>query len=150
MTDRSFEAANVEATAELADLISSLSAEDFARVGEEGWSIGVLLAHMACWDRMVMARWNRATAAGEACPPDLPDFVADLVNEALPPTWRALTSDAVSTLVLDAAADADVLVAALPDVSVDAAVAAGRGRLVDRSLHRHDHIAQIQQILAAG
>jgi hypothetical protein len=150
MTDRSFEAANVEATAELADLLASLSAEDFARVGVDGWSVGVQFAHMACWDRMVIARWNRAIAAGDAGPADLPDGVADFVNEALVPTWAALTSATVSTLVLDAAADVDVLVAALPDASVDAVVAAGRPRLVDRSLHRRDHVDQIRRALGGA
>jgi hypothetical protein len=50
-------------------------------------------------------------------------------------------------LVLDAAADVDVLVAALPDASVDAVVSAGRPRLVDRSLHRRDHVDQIRRLL---
>lgn len=147
MTDRAFEAANVEATAALADLVASLDDEDFDRAGDDGWSVGVVLAHLAFWDRMVVGRWNGAGAAGEACPADLPEFVADLVNDALLPTWRALSSTEAATLVLDAAADVDVLVAALPDASVDAAVGAGLGRLVDRSLHRRDHIEQIRQIL---
>jgi hypothetical protein len=147
VSDRAFEAANVEATAELADLVATLSNDDFRRAGDDGWSVGVLLAHLAFWDRMVIVRWDRATAAGAACPDDLPDVAADLVNDALVPTWRSLTSAEAATLVLDAAADVDILVAALPDASVDAAVAAGRARLVDRSLHRHDHLAQIRRIL---
>jgi hypothetical protein len=147
MTDRSFEAANVGATAELADLIAGLSDDDFRRSGEDDWSIGVLLAHLAFWDRMVIARWDRSAAEGTPSPDDLPDFVADLVNEALVPTWRSLTSTETATLVLDAAADVDVLVAALPDTSIDAAVEAGRERLLDRSLHRRDHLVQIRAIL---
>jgi hypothetical protein len=50
-------------------------------------------------------------------------------------------------LALEAAAELDALAAALPDASVDAAPAAGRVRLLDRSVHRLEHAAQIRRSL---
>ena len=143
MTDRLFERANARASAELRGLVETLSAEDLVIDAGGGWTVAVLLGHLAFCDRWQVARWDGATAAGLALPTEVSDNVADLANAALEPTWRALPGETAAVLAVEAAAEIDALVAALPD----AAVAAGRPRLVDRSLHRLEHVAQIRRAI---
>lgn len=147
MTERSFVQANARASAELRVLVEKLSAEDLATDAGGGWTVATILAHLSFWDRWQVVRWRGAVAAGLPMPADVSDNVADLANDALVDTWRALPGEAAATLALAAAAEVDALIAGLPDPSVDSAIAAGRARLVDRSLHRADHAAQIRRAL---
>jgi len=147
MTDRSFERANARASGELRRLVETMSAEDLVTDAGGGWTVAVLLAHVAFWDRWQVARWRGAASAGLPMPADVSDNVADLANAALEPTWRALPGEIAAALALAAAAEIDALVAELPDASVDAVIATGRGRLAERSLHRLEHVAQIRRAL---
>ncbi len=147
MTDRSYVDANERASADLGLLATSLSADALLADAGDGWTVAVLLAHLGFWDRWQVSRWEAARAAGAAMPDDLPDGIADLVNATLLPTWRALPTQSAVALALDAAADVDRLVAGLPDASVDAVAAAGRIRLLDRSLHRAEHVSHVRRAL---
>jgi Mycothiol maleylpyruvate isomerase N-terminal domain len=145
MTDRSFEERNARVTEELRRLVGTLSTEDFAAGVGDAWTVATCLAHLAFWDRWQVVRWRDALATGLAVPADVSDNVPDLANAALEPTWRALPGETAAVLALEAAAEIDALVAALPDASVAAAPAAGRVRLLDRSIHRLEHVAQVRR-----
>jgi hypothetical protein len=147
MTDRSFEQANARASAELRRLVETLSAEDLAADVGGDWTVAMCLAHLAFWDRWQVVRWRTALTAGLPIPADVSDDVPDLANAALEATWRALPGETASALALDAAAAIDVLAAGLADTSVDAAPAAGQVRLLDRSIHRQEHVRQIRRAL---
>jgi hypothetical protein len=145
MTDRSFEGRNAQASDELRRLVDTLSAEDLATELGGGWTVATCLAHLAFWDRWQVVRWRDAAAAGLPVPADVSDNVPDLANAALETTWRALPGETAAALALQAAAEINTLVAALPDTSVDAAPASGRVRLLDRSIHRLEHVTQIRR-----
>jgi hypothetical protein len=145
MTDRSFEERNARATDDLRRLVESLAPEDFERGVGGAWTVATCLAHLGFWDRWQVVRWRDALAAGLAVPADVSDNVPDLANAALEPTWRALPGETAAMLALEAAAELDALVAALPDASVAAAPAAGRVRLLDRSIHRLEHVSQVRR-----
>ena len=147
MTDRSFERANARASAEVRGLVETLSAEDLVTDAGGGWTVAVLLAHLAFWDRWQVVRWRDALAMGLTVPAEVSDNVPDLANAALEPTWRALPGETAAVLAVEAAAEIDALVAALPDASVAAAPAAGRVRLLDRSIHRLEHVTQIRRAI---
>jgi hypothetical protein len=101
------------------------------------------LAHTAFWDQHVASQWLRR---GERLTPDeWADEVADFVNDGLQPLLAALPSAATVRLVLTAAEEVDAVVAALPDASIGAIRAEGRGWLVDAWEHRAEHIAQAQR-----
>jgi hypothetical protein len=152
MTDRSFTWRNARASNELRGLVETLSADDLATDVGGNWTVATCLAGLAFWDRWQIVRWRAAAAAGLPVPADVPDNVPDLANAALEATWRALPGETAAALALQAASEIDALVAALADTSVDAAPAAGRVRLLDRSIHRLEHVAQIRRCLgrAAG
>jgi hypothetical protein len=145
MTDRSFEERNARATDELRRLVVTLSPADFETGVGGAWTVATCLAHLAFWDRWQIVRWRDALAKGLAVPADVSDNVPDLANAALEPTWRAVPDETAAVLALEAAAEIDALVAALPDASVTAAPAAGRVRLLDRSIHRLEHVTQIRR-----
>jgi hypothetical protein len=77
----------------------------------------------------------------------LPDEVANLVNDAALPGWRALERARAVALAIDAAEAVDAQLAALPDGAVDGAFAAGMPRVLDRSLHRSDHLDAIDRAI---
>lgn len=143
MTDRAFEAGNAEATADLADLLATLSDAELAADVGDGWTVAMALAHLAYWDAFHLARWQHATANGLVCPPAASNDVTSRSNEALEATWRLLPPVATVALCLEAAAAIDTLAASLSDEQVDAARAADGPNWVDRTAHRRDHIGQI-------
>ena len=145
MTDRSFEVRNAGATEELRGLVETLSEDDLVTEVGGNWTVATCLAHLAFWDGWQVARWRDAAAAGLLVPADVSDNVPDLANAALETTWRALPGEAAAALALQAAAEINALVAGLPDTSVDAAPASGRVRLLDRSIHRLEHVTQIRR-----
>ncbi len=145
MTDRTFEERNARATDDLRRLVGSLAPEDFETGVGGTWTVATCLAHLAFWDRWQVVRWRDALATGLVVPADVSDNVPDLANAALEPTWRALPGETAAALALEAAAEIDALVAALPGAAVAAAPAAGRVRLLDRSIHRMEHVTQVRR-----
>lgn len=105
-----------------------------------GWSATVILAHVAFWDRMGLARWRHADALGETFPPPVPPGMSDLINDASRDQWSALSIGEAVALAETAAEELDAYLEALADERVAAARTAGFDRLVDRSLHRDEHL----------
>jgi hypothetical protein len=134
----------------LRELGDRLTDEELVRTIDEPWTAAALFAHVAFWDRFVLERWRLAADRGEATPTPLDQDLLDRVNDASLPQWLAIPPPAAVAQCLEAAALVDEHVAGLaPDV-VDALVREGRERLVDRSLHRGDHLATIAAAFAAG
>jgi hypothetical protein len=143
VADRSYIARNEAARARLRSVASGLTEEHARRELGDGWTVGGLLAHLAFWDTMVAGRWAKAVRDGEMTPMELADGTQDLVNDALVPVWCALGAREVEALVIAASETVDAAVEALPDAAVDAVLAEGRARLLDRSLHRTEHLDAI-------
>jgi len=139
---------NEAARRRLADLATSLDADQLGLEIDETWTVGSLLGHLAFWDRLVEARWHYARQTGTATPIGLDDELTDLINAAAIPGWRVLDPRRAAALVVTAAEDVDALIAALPAESVEGVLAEGRPRLLDRSLHRAEHSAMIEARLA--
>lgn len=145
MPDRSFDARNAAARERIRSLVADLGADDDARPLEGGWTPAALLGHLALWDSMVAGRWRLAARTGRLTPLDLADETADLVNDALLPTWRALNGADAAALALAAAGEVDEVLAGLPDEAIEAIEREGRPRLIDRSLHRNEHLDAIER-----
>jgi hypothetical protein len=149
VTDRSHEARNAAATARLKALVARLSDEDLARDIGSGWTVAAALAHVAHRDRMVIVRWSAATAAG-TLPVDIPPEISNVINDASLPLWLAVPPRTAADLAVSAAAEVDAFLAGLPDAALDAAVAAGVPRVLDRSTHRSEHLDDLERALAGG
>jgi hypothetical protein len=139
-------ARNARSLERLRRTVAEVDDPTLAREVEPGWTVGVLLAHQAFWDRFVLTRWRAALAAGRTSPADLPDGLADLLNDAMAPSWRAIPGRDAGALAIAAADEVDRYVASLPEASVREVIAEGRERLVDRSLHRVEHLDAIDRM----
>jgi uncharacterized damage-inducible protein DinB len=147
--DREHAERNAASRERLRTTLERLSADALDREVDDDWTVGALLAHVAFWDRLVAGRWRLAQRRGAAAPPDLHDDVADLVNDAALSAWRSIDAAHLERLVLSAADDVDRLIEDLPAASIEAAKAAGRPRLVDRSAHRTEHLDAIDTALGS-
>jgi hypothetical protein len=94
------------------------------------------------WDRFVIERLTRWEGSGfEAAV-----FDADVINDAALPGWRAIPGPAARQEVLAAAVQCDERVERVGDELAAAIIGAGRQRMLDRSLHREEHIARIERV----
>jgi uncharacterized damage-inducible protein DinB len=147
--DRSYLARNEASLARLRGVLAGLSAADLARSAGQGeWSVGQVIGHLTFWDRFLAARWRAALAGGAGEQPSyLPHELADLLNDGLPPTWKAFGATAAEAVIAEAIAAAeevDGIIAALPESTPVVAILNERPALLDRSIHRIAHLDQIQ------
>lgn len=106
--------------------------------------MGALLAHLAFWDRFVVERLMRWEKSGF----DSSVVDADVINGAAIRGWRAIPGRAALHEALDAAEECDRRLERVADEIVTAILAAGRHRMLDRSLHRDEHIREVERLLA--
>lgn len=72
---------------------------------------------------------------------------ADPINDPARPGWLAIPGKAAADEVLAAARLTDGRMARVSDDLVTAIVGADRLRAIDRSVHRHEHLDQIERAL---
>ena len=140
---------NDEQRERLVALVDRLTAGDYTLEVMPGWTIGTLLAHLAFWDRLVIERWTQAIAADATIPLSLSDVLTDLINGASLAQWLAMPGPLAGRESIAAAEAVDAYVEGLEQARIAAAVEAGLGRLVDRSLHRAEHLDMIEAVLGA-
>jgi len=113
----------------------------------DGWTCAMALLHIAFWDPFVLQRWLEAARSERLTPEPMPDHLVDLVNGALTPLLANLSPSAAPDEACIAAAEVDDLIASLPQRAKGAVRREGRLRLLDRSLHRAEHLAEIVEAL---
>jgi len=122
-----------------------LSDKDLRRPVGEHWTIVVALAHLQYWD-------GRAVGALEAWRRHgLPlalwtDREGTVVNDARLPVWREQPPREALEQAIRTAEVLDRIVADLSPAEAEA-VAAQRYRVLDRSLHRSEHLDEIDRVL---
>jgi hypothetical protein len=144
MEDRNFAEQNRTERLRLQRLLAHLTDEQMNQeLGNGEWTVGASLAHAAFWDalaKQVFERW----LGGDGVPAAAD---ADIINGACDPLLRALSPDAVRRVASQAAEAVDGLVESL---DVERAVqmnAAMTEVSVFRSLHRAEHLDEIEQAL---
>jgi hypothetical protein len=128
----------------LAAVIARLGARSIELPG--GWTAAALLAHLAFWDAFGAARLEKF--ARDRQPMELgSDTLTEFINAAGMAQWRATLPAAAGDLATGAAAAIDRLVDGLPADVLDEIRAMKRPRLLDRSLHRKEHLDEIERAL---
>ena len=149
MARQAIEERNHSAVDRLRALGVRLSDEELTRPIDPPWTASALFAHVAFWDRFVEARWLLAARTGRRTPLDLDDALLELINDASLQQWSAVPPRTAVQDCLAAGEELDALIATLePDV-VSKVVLARRERLVDRSLHRGEHLDTIETAFPA-
>lgn len=134
---------NREQRERLRRLIGRLDESDLARPTEAGWTVATLLAHVAFWDRFGVARWDAFERSGQFPGP----MDAELLNAACEADWQALAPREAARLALEAVEAIDTRIERLSPATVEAARAAGREVLLERSGHRREHLDQIERLV---
>ncbi len=150
MVDRSHELANDESRAELADLVAGLTPEQMRTDLGEGWTVLSHLAHLGFWDRWQGERLRQVLAGSWSADGASVLEAEDLANEALAPYWAAIDMDGVSALAVEAAAAVDRLIAQAPESTVSQLLASPDRFLLERHLHRREHLGWIRRDLERG
>ena len=153
--DRSYLQRNEASLDRLTELAGRLTLEELVLgVGDGAWTVGQVLGHLAFWDRFLAARWRAALASGPGeQPTSLPHELADMLNDGLLPMWGAMAAGAGRAAIDDALAAAravDGIIAGLPAKTPVEAILAERPALLDRSIHRLEHLAAIDLALTLG
>jgi hypothetical protein len=141
--DQSIIDGNAAALERLRSLVGNLSDDDLSRDIGDGWTVAAALAHVAFWDRralVLLERWER-----DGVSPSEAD--ADAINDAMLPQWRAIPPRWAAEDALSVAEAVDRKVAALSAEEAQQ-VRGARSILLERSDHRMEHVAELEQLLA--
>jgi hypothetical protein len=141
----SYTAENTAQRERLIALAARLTDEDLLRPLDHGWTVAAALVHLAFWDRSRWGTLRRWLENGEF--PSSLGTSPDPINDAVYVLSQAIPPRAAPKLAMDAAETVDSLVEQLTPDQVAALESAGLGRMVNRSLHRREHLDQIEQAL---
>lgn len=135
---------NRDAADRLQALGARLSEPELGAEIDAPWTTAGLLAHIAFWDRFVLERWGLAAERGERTPMVVDGGLMDRINDASLNQWMSIPPRVAVEECTTAASALDAFIAGVDeDVRVEL-VAEGRERLVDRSLHRDEHLRTIE------
>lgn len=137
--DSSFVEQNRASTERIRALAARLSDDDLRRPLGEHWTVAIALAHIAFWERRVLAVLDATELAGKLAAPPI-DFS---VNDLLLPFWAAMPPRQAAQLAVDSAEAVDARLAAFPTLLLEELYAAGP-RWVVRAIHRNAHLDEIE------
>lgn len=140
--DRSFIELNRASTACIRALAARLSDQQMqTRVGEH-WTVGIVFAHLAWWDRRVMYVLDMTEKDGRLFIPEIDIFVNDLSL----PLWAAIPPRAAARIAIETAETLDTR---LEDYSPELLeqIYNYNKRWVIRALHRGEHLDEADTAL---
>jgi hypothetical protein len=135
---------NRDSAERLATLGGRLSDRELSEEIDAPWTAAGLFAHIAFWDRFVLERWGLAAERGERTPMVVDGGLMDRLNDASLSQWMSIPPRVAVEECTTAASALDALIAGVDEDVRSELVAEGRERLVDRSLHRSEHLQTIE------
>ena len=140
--DRSFFERNRASTGRIKSMAASLSDEEMQhRVGEH-WTVAIVMAHLAWWDRRVMYVLDMTEKNGELFIPEIDIFVNDLSL----PLWAAIPPREAARIAIETAETLDRRLEAYPPHLLEV-IQNYNKRWVDRSMHRSEHLDEADAAL---
>lgn len=140
--DPTFPELNRRATRRMIELAARLSdAELLTPVGEH-WTVAIVFAHLAWWDRRVMAVLDFTARDRKLFIPEL-DII---VNDLSLPLWAAIPPREAARIGIETAADLDQRLEVY-DPALLAEIYAYNPRWVVRALHRDQHLDEAEAVL---
>jgi hypothetical protein len=134
---------NLRSRQRLEAVVSRLQQDDFAKTTDYGWTVSALLGHLAWWDQRVLVLLRHWLAEGlDESPVD-----SRAINEAIKPLCHALEPQAALALCLASAQETDALIEQLPAELIEAVERSLTHFRFDRSLHRDDHLSDIELLI---
>ena len=140
--DPTFHEQNLASTQRMKDIASRLSDEQLqTRVGEH-WTVAIVYAHLAWWDRRVMYVLDMTQKNGELFIPEIDIFVNDLSL----PLWAAIPPREAVRIGIKTADDLDNRIQSY-DPKLRELIFDYNKRWVIRGLHRNEHLNQAEAAL---
>jgi hypothetical protein len=138
---------NKEWQEKLRKFVSKVTDEELELViYKEGWTIAVMLGHLAFWDERRLALIKSWQQNGVE-PSDIIGIDMNTINDALISIFLTMPSRRVAELAIKAAEKIDKEVAGLPDDLVQKIQALGDRHALDRGHHRKMHLDEIEAFL---
>jgi hypothetical protein len=134
--------ANRNSTSRMKQIVDRLSTTQLTSVLPNGWTVSVTLAHLAFWDQRVIRVIEMAKMEGKVTPSNFDDSL----NDVLEPLLKAISPDKSASLAVEISSRLDkILEESTPELMEQ--LEAVNHRWVDRSLHRNDHLNDIESFL---
>jgi uncharacterized damage-inducible protein DinB len=142
--DQSFITENTRARERLRALVGKLSDEDLRLDLGGDWTVATVLAHLAFWDHLSLARIRQWKQGGVSAS----SLDIDVINDALLPLLQQVTSRKAADLAVAAAEAIDRELGQLSPEIIAAIEGLGDRRRLFRSIHRDMHLDQIEEALS--
>lgn len=139
--DTSFIERNRASTRRIREMTRLSDAEMQTRVGEH-WTVSIVLAHLAFWDRRVLYVLDRTEQDGTLVVSQL-DIV---INDLSLPLWAAIPPREAARIAVETAEALDQRLETFPPVLLEEIFTYNK-RWVDRSLHRNEHLNEADAAL---
>jgi hypothetical protein len=140
--DRSFVERNRLSTERIRSLAAGLTDEQMQTPVGEHWTVAILLAHLAFWDRRVMYVLDMTERDGRLFIPEIDIFVNDLSL----PLWAAIPPREAARIAIQTAEELDRRLETFPPALLEEIYVYNK-RWVERSLHRGEHLDQADAAL---
>ena len=136
---------NRAATLRMRTLAGRLSAAQLRTPLGEHWDVAIVYAHLAFWDRRVEYVLDMTERDGKLFIPEIDIFVNDLSL----PLWAAIPSQDAVRIAVDTAEHLDRHLVSYPPGLLQEIFVYNK-RWVDRSLHRNEHLDEVEAGLRSG
>ena len=140
--NRSFIERNRASTNRIRELATRLSDADLQQPVGEDWTVAIALAHLAFWDRRVLALLDMTERAGSVVSPEI-DIV---VNDISLPLLAAIPPREAARIAIETATALDSRLEEFPPALL-AEIYAYNERWVERGLHRGEHLDEVDAAL---
>ena len=140
--DRSFVELNRASTRRIRALAARLSDGELQHPVGEHWTVAIVLAHLAFWDRRVMYVLDMTERDGKLFAPELDIFVNDLSL----PLWAAVPPRVAAQIAIETAETLDKRLEDFPSTLLEEIYAYNK-RWVVRALHRGEHLDEAEAAL---
>ena len=140
--DRTFIERNRASTDRIRALAARLTDEQLQHPVGEHWTVAILLAHLAFWDRRVMYVLDMTERDGKLFIPEIDIFVNDLSL----PLWAAIPPRQAARIAIETAEALDKRLESFPPALLEEIYAYNQ-RWVERALHRGDHLDEADAAL---
>ena len=140
--DRTFMELNRASTERIRALAARLTDEEMQTKVGEHWTVGIVFAHLAWWDRRVMYVLDMTEKDGKLFIPEIDIFVNDLSL----PLWAAIPPRAAAQIAIETS---EMLDKRLEDYSPELLeeIYNYNERWVIRALHRGEHLDEADAAL---
>ncbi len=140
--DRSFVELNRASTKRIRDLAARLSDKEMLHPVGEHWTVAVVFAHLAFWDRRVLYVLDATERDGKLFIPQI-DI---LVNDLSLPLWAAVPPRAAATIAIETAEKLDKRLEGFAPALLEEIFNYNK-RWVIRALHRGEHLDEAELAL---